>query len=712
MSKLKSVFCFMFKSCLIALLLGSLVGGTLVFNLVTEAVRGLPPWNSQELQAWPTNTIIYDNQGQPAASLRGKINRVPVKLDQIPQVMQDAMLAIEDERFYDHRGMDYWGLGRALYNDLRGGSQEGASTITQQLVKNVLLTPEKSLTRKIREAALARRVEAHFNKREILELYLNLIYFGEGAYGIEAASQIYFGKPCRELTLPEGALLAGLPKNPSRYSPFVSPTDAKNRRNTVLQVMNRNGYITRAELEGAAAAPLPTQRQIRSDEYPYPFFLDQTIEELVRKYGFTQDQIYDGGLQVYTTLDPRIQQTLEQVYADPANFPSGLNNSVPESAMVVLEQKTGGVKGLVGGRTHVSRRGFNRATMLKRQPGSTFKPLVVYAPAIDKGYGPSTLLDSSVEAYGSNYDAYSPENFGSASWGRISMRTAICNSVNTYAVKLLKLIGVNEGYDFGKRLGLNSLNSQDKVLGLALGGTTEGVSPLELAQAYASLANRGVKLEAHLVTKVVDPRGKVLVEARQTPVQVMKPETADMITDLLKSAVDRGTGQLAKLKDRPAAGKTGTTQLPLLPEFKGLKQGNKDAWFAGYTPELVGVVWLGYDITDSTHYLNKISGGSYPATIWHKVFSQVLADAPPSEFAPPPAEMVLAERRLYRPKPPPQKQQVVQAEPSGGEEPAPANVRKTQETDKPQGRAGGSPPAESSTKDRLVNKLFGLFRKN
>ncbi len=706
MSMLKTIFGFTAKIAFLLLLITALAGASIAASLVGEAVSDLPALNKQAFRIQSSATTLYDARGQVITQLHGKINRIPVRLEQVPQVMQDAMVSTEDERFYDHRGVDYWGLGRALFKDLRGGSQEGASTITQQLVKNVLLSPEKSLSRKIREAILARQVETTFNKREILETYLNLIYFGEGAYGVEAASQTYFGKPCSELNLAEAALLAGLPKNPSRYSPFANSRDARERRNTVLQVMNHNGYISQQELQAGLGAPLPSKRYARQDDYPYPYFLDHVIDELINKYGFSQEQVYDGGLKVYTTLDPQVQQSLEEVYSDPANFPPSSGCRLPESAMVVLQQSSGEIKGLVGGRSHVIRRGYNRATMLKRQPGSTFKPLVVYAPAIELGYGPATVLEDKVEVYGKDSYAYAPGNMGNFSRGRISMRTALNNSVNTYAVKLLKMIGINQGYDFGKRLGLMSLNSQDKVLGLALGGTTQGLSPLELASAYAPLANRGIKVQTHSVTQVLDPNGKVLAEEKPVGRPVMKTETADMITDLLKSAVEKGTGKEARLQGRPVAGKTGTTELPGLPEFSRIKQGNKDAWFAGYTPELVGVVWLGYDITDANHYLKKVYGGSYPATIWNKVFSRILTGLTPSQFAPAPAAMLAAERKLFPVKPKPQPVKAPARKPIQTKPTAPGQVSPpVEQTPRPE-----TPPAQAGP--GILGRLLNFLHRN
>lgn len=644
MRKIKSIMLVGFKLLSILMLALFLIGCSFVLYLTVDALHNVPNWQPSDFQALPSMTTIYDCKNNPIANLRGKIYRLPVKLSQISPVMQDAIVSTEDERFYDHSGIDYWGLCRALVNDVRGSAQEGASTITQQLIKNVLLTPQKNISRKITEAYLAHSIEQVFSKRQILESYLNLIYFGEGAYGIQAASLTYFNKPASRLTLPESALLAGMPKNPYRFSPFTHPVEARQRRNTVLQVMYHNGYISYTELQKASAAPLPVHRYSPKDNYPYPYFLDYIIEQLVHKYGLTESQVYDGGLKVYTTLDQNIQQNIERAYADNSNFPPATNNELPQSAMVVLEQSTGSVRGLIGGRTHTSRRGFNRATMLKRQPGSTFKPLVVYAPAIERGYGPSTLLDTNTTVYGNNHDVYAPENMNNAYWGKISMRTAIEESVNTYAVRMLKIIGINEAYNFGKRLGLTCLNSQDKVLGLALGGITEGLSPLELASGYNALANRGVKVDTHAINKIVDARGSILVQVNPKREQVMKPESADLITDMLKSAVDEGTGKSAKLANHPVAGKTGTTELPLLPEFKQIKQGNKDAWFAGYTPEYVGVVWLGYDITDAKHYLKKIYGGTYPAKIWRSVFSNILAQAPPRQFHPAPANILAAER--------------------------------------------------------------------
>ncbi|MDA8442466.1 MAG: PBP1A family penicillin-binding protein [Peptococcaceae bacterium] len=704
------------QSAAMILLLIFMLGGALCLFLVAQAAQELPGWNKASFRVMPSVSTIYDHNGKIVTQLRGKTYRLPVKLEQVAPVMQDAIVAVEDARFYDHDGIDYLGLGRALLNDLRGGAQEGASTLTQQLVKNVLLSPEQTISRKIKEALLARQVESAYSKREILELYLNTVYFGEGANGIEAASRTYFNKPAAELNLPESALLAGLAKNPYRFSPCRSVEEAKNRRTTVLQLMLHNGYIGPQQYASALKASLPTQKHTLKDDYPYPFFLDHVIEELIHTYGLKESDVYDGGLQIYTTLDCDVQKTLEEEYADKTNFPPSVDAQLPESAMVVIEPASGSVRGLVGGRYHVIRRGYNRATMLKRQPGSTFKPLVVYSPAIEKGYGPATLLDSSNKVYGSNSAAYAPTNMNNSSWGKISMRKAIDESVNTYAINLLNLIGIDAGYDFGKRLGLTSLNSQDKVLGLALGGTTEGLSPLELASAYAPLANRGIKIETHTITKVTDGAGKPVVQFETQPKRVMQQATADMMTDLLRSAVKDGTGRAAELTDRPAAGKTGTTELPELPEFKQIKQGNKDAWFAGYTPELLGVVWLGYDTTNPTHYLKKIYGGTYPAMIWHKVFTKILANKPPSHFAAPPQAMVAAEQRLWVTKakakslPPkntgpthnskadsPQK---AVAKPSSSKGNVPPNIKRSRPL---------PAPKSNSTNAGLLNKLFSYF---
>ncbi len=688
------------RGCKVVLLLTFLlilVAALVTINLVNESLSDLPNWQQQRFEQLASSSSVYDDQGRVLTRLRGKIYRLPVKLEQVSQVMQDAMVAIEDERFYDHKGIDYLGLARALLTDLKGGNtQEGASTITQQLVKNVLLSPEKKLSRKIKEAYIARQIERTYNKRQILELYLNYIYFGEGAYGIEAASQVYFGKPAADLNLAESALLAGLPKNPSRFSPLTHPEDAKNRRSTVLHVLSRNGYISETEAQVAASAALPVKRFYPQNDYPYPYFLDHVISELIQRYGFSEEQVYDGGLNIFTTLDQSVQQRIQEVYSDPQNFPPGSGGQDPESAMVVLEQSSGRIKGLIGGRQYLSRRGYNRATMLRRQPGSTVKPLVVYAPAIEKGYGPATVLDSSVQSYGSSGNAYTPENMGGVAYGNISMRKALCKSVNTYAVKLLKLIGVDEGYTCGRRLGLSSLVAEDKSLGLALGGVTRGLSPLELAGAYAPLANRGKKVEPYVVARVTDAQGRTLLQVQPQPEQVIKQETADMITDLLVSAVNDGTGTLAKLPDRPTAGKTGTTELPFTAKHQ---TGNKDAWFAGYTPELVGVVWLGYDITDPGHYLYKVYGGSYPAMIWHKVFSKITAGTPGGVFAPPPDTLIAAEQRLNA------LEEASSAQAPAGENPSPSQGQQDNSvaTDPP----GGETP---SPRNDLLQKFISLFR--
>jgi len=600
----------------------------LLFGLVKWSLASvqasIPKWDSNRLET-DRNTFIFDKNGGLLAVLHADKNRVPIPLERIPQHLIEAVVATEDVRFYEHRGIDFQGIGRAvLANFKQKKAVEGASTITQQLVKNSFLTPEKTMERKIKEALLAIELEKKYSKKEILAMYLNRVYFGHGAYGVQAAAQTYFGKNVQDLTLAESALLAGLLRNPGNYSPYLDPESALGRMETVLNLMVQAGFITDEEALEASKANFHLAGLNNRQYYRHPFFVDHVIEYAKDKMGVSEDELYRGGLKIYTTLDPKIQQGAEKVFANPRNFPAGPKDRPVQGAVAVLDYRTGEIKALVGGRQHITRRGFNRATQLRRQPGSTFKPIAVYGPALEKNYPPTTVLTDSPVTFGK----YSPKNAGGGYKGPIMMKDALRWSVNVYAVKLLDKIGIDAGFDFARKLGF-PLVEGDRVLPLALGGITTGVSPLQMAGGYGAFANQGVLVEPSPIQKITDYQGNVLLRNNYSAKRVMRAQTAYLMTNLLQGVVQGGTGTKARL-NRPVAGKTGTTQLPETREFRGLR-GNKDAWFVGYTPELVAAVWLGYDITDRKHYLT-IYGGSFPAMIWREVMKSALNGVPVRKF--------------------------------------------------------------------------------
>jgi penicillin-binding protein 1A len=591
---------------------------------VAGAVYSMPEWDPQKLEGSET-TIIYDQEGQPASRLYAEENRTAISLNDLPQYIPDAIVSIEDNRFFSHYGVDIEAIGRAMVANIKGGlGAEGGSTITQQLVKNSFLTPEKTFKRKIQEAVLALQVEHHYSKTEILEFYLNRIYFGNGAYGIQTASQYYFGKNAKDLTLAESALLAGIVRSPNNYNPKQSEEVAKKRQELVLNTMVNYGKITQEEADQAKQEELQF-REGSIATYNFPHFTDHVIneaEEILQEQGLSKEDcqalLYRGGLRIYTTLNPQVQQKMEEVFANSANFPSDQNGKQVEGAMVLLENKTGEIQALVGGREHTQQRSFNRATQAVRQPGSAIKPLVVYAPALEKGYTTAlSLLDSPVTIGNNTFNNYDHKYAG---W--ITMRTAVQWSKNTYAVRLLHNMGADYGLEFGKKLGITSFDdSRDSNLSLALGGITYGISPLEMAGAYGAIANQGVYIEPHSILRIIDSDGKVLYEANPQKRVAMSEQTAYIMTDLLQTVVKSGTGTRARM-NRPVAGKTGTTEE------------TKDIWFMGYTPEFTGAVWMGFDQEENIKD-GQAAGGYHPALIWRAVMQKASEGLPVQQFTRP-----------------------------------------------------------------------------
>lgn len=613
----------------IAVWLGGLmvVIAGIAFFVTAHWVRGLDI--SKLENPLPEPTLIMDRNGKPASQLSSS-RIVPVSLDQIPLDLRNAVIAVEDRRFYEHSGIDLWSTARALLRDLKSGEmKEGGSTLTQQLAKNMFLASDKTLSRKLKEAGYALKINTVYSKDEILELYLNSIYFGEGRWGVEGAAQEYFAKPVQELKLEEAALLAGLPKAPTTYSPAKNMQKALERRNLVLSLMKEQNFITEAAYEKAVAQPIVLkQHNEESLKGKYPSYVDYVIQEAADVYGFTEEQVLTNGLRIYTDLDPQVQQAAQDVYASDALFPESKPDQLIQSGAVIIDHKTGGIRALVGTRGPQVYRGFNHATQLKRQPGSSFKPLAVYGPALERGYTPSSsLYDGDLDIAG-----YRPKDWDGQTRGQVTLREAIMRSWNIPAVWLLNEIGIDAGIDFARRAGI-ALGPADRSLSIALGGLSEGVSPLQMAQAFGAIANLGVRHQAHAIVKVTTKEGYPLVEAQPQPAAVTKPAIAYSLTLLLQDAVKSGTGQAAAL-GRPTAGKTGTTQLPDTKEFADIgANGIKDAWFVGFTPELTAAVWIGYDQTDKNHYLT--TGGAVPAAVFKEIMSRALRDVSASSFSVP-----------------------------------------------------------------------------
>lgn len=611
---------------LLLLLLGIVAAISLLSGLYVALARNLPSLEAQQQVKAAQTTKIFDDAQEPhlLAEIHGAENREIVGPDDIPQHMREAVVAVEDERFYTHRGVDFVAILRALWADLRRGSLvQGGSTITQQFIKNAYVSSEKTLDRKVKEAALAYQLEKKWSKEKILNEYLNIIYFGEGAYGVEAAAKTYFGVRAKELTLAQAALLAGLPKSPAKYSPRRDPAAALARRDLILNKMYQQGYISSEELRRALATPLQLAEQKQQKAAKVPYWVELVREQLTAKYG--AQTVLQGGLRVYTSIDLAKQAAAEQVIAQILNKPDD-----PSAALVSIDVRTGRVVAMVGGEDFQTQQ-FNIAVQGHRQPGSAFKTFVL-AAALQQGVGPSTTYESgpiTVELPGEDWKVKSPDV------GRLTVAEGTVRSSNGLYARLIMDVGPENVVETARRLGIETpLNPHPAI---ALGGLTTGVSPLEMAVAYATLASGGERLSGSVafdpdhplfpitITRVLGPDGATLDENRLVRTPVLDPRIAYTVTNILEGVIDHGTGTAAAI-GRPAAGKTGTTQR------------YRDAWFVGYTPELVTAVWVGYpdeqkEMTD-VHGI-KVTGGTFPARIWAAYMKRALAGVEPTDFARP-----------------------------------------------------------------------------
>ena len=557
----------------------------LVYTAKTTDVSGLRAGMVQV-------TEVYDRNNQEAGVLN--INKGEfVTIDQISPNMINALVSTEDKRFYDHHGFDPMGFLRATFGLLlnRGRVTGGGSTITQQLAKNAFLTQDQTFLRKAKELFLSFELEKKYSKDQILEMYLNNAYFGNGAYGIENASLRYFGKSAKDLTVSEAAVLTGSLKAPNVYNPIDDMEATVKRRATVLQLMVTNGKITQEEADKAGAEVITVQdAYVANSRYKYPYYFDAVINEITNNYGISEEELLNKGYKIYTGLDQKMQADMEETFSNSWLFPKASDGTIAQAASVAMDPQNGDVLATVGGRTNEKHtfRGFNRATQLQAQPGSTFKPLAVYTSALEEGYQPNSVLVDEKRSYGS--DKYTPENWNKQYQGTVTMTEALNQSWNAPAVWLLDKIGLKKGIEKVHQFGIET-DPGDEYLGIALGGLTKGVSPIQMASAYTAFANKGVRTKPRFVTKIVDANGKVIVD--NTAVKdnrVTTEEVAKKMTSMLLTVYGQeGLGAPFSPSGKIIAGKTGTT------EALNNENGSRDQWMIGYTPDVVVATWMGYD---------------------------------------------------------------------------------------------------------------------
>lgn len=588
----------------VTIFLFSMVAGCLFYLYLRYAP--LPPSNAANASAVLTTdgTVLTD-------LFKGGHNRLKVPLQDIPATLREATISVEDDKFYSHHGFDFYGIARALYVNIKSGQiKEGGSTITQQLAKNLYFnTQDRTFTRKIKEAVRTMQLEINYSKDQILEQYLNYIYYGEGAYGAEAAAQTYFGKPVQNLDLAESAMLAGLPKGPSIYSPLSDEKKAKERQRIVLDAMVNQGYITKQQADEAYQEPLQyaTQHTMNAKA---PHFISLAVADAKDALGIQENELVLGGYKITTTLDPAMQKAAEDAVAK--YLPKG----DLEVALVAIDPKTGEIKAMIGGRNFRDP-GLNHV-LAKRQPGSSFKP-IVYLTALQNGFTPATRIKSEPTTiqYGPNGEkTYEVKNYENQYVNDyIDMRTAISRSDNVYAVTAQMDIGSEKVVDMARKLGIES--PLQPYPSLALGSFP--VSPLEMARAYAILANGGQKVQIHAVSSIENAYNKNVYQYQNTAEPVTDPKLAFILTDLLKGVFEPGgtASRVASMVDRPVAGKTGTT--------------DTDAWMIGYTPDLVTAVWIGYD---KDRLLSPVES-HLAAPIWAEFMKSALSQQAKRDFPKP-----------------------------------------------------------------------------
>lgn len=613
-----------FGLLVVVIVVGAIVAATMVVAVVPvgkELHASGDLWLDKEadpstLPPIESRSKVFDSQGNLIAVFHAEINREPVTLDQVPKPVRTAILASEDDNFYEHEGFDLQAVGRAFVANLEsGGISQGGSTITQQVVKQNFLSSEQSLDRKVKEAFIAVRLERHLTKDQILERYLNGTYFGSGAYGVQAAAQLYWGKSSAELTLADGALLAGIIPSPSRFDPIAHPEASKERRHLVAQRMLELGWITPAQVAEIDAAPLPTQaHRLVEVSATTDYFVEAVKQELLDREDIIPGDktqrtktVFNGGLNIYTTLDPNLQAIAENVVG------SVRENKRYTAALASVDVRTGAVLAIHGGASFGEKK-FNLATQGKRQTGSSFKPFDVIA-ALENGGSPYDIYSAGSCTYKGDKKGKGVSGPG----GSMTLWNGLAQSVNCVFVNLVNQYGAQSIVDVAHKLGIKS--ELDAYPSIALGGLTRGVSPLEMAGAYATIANGGVRHDTHMVTRITDFAGNEIYNfGNGHEEQVIDPNVAYTTIGMMKDVIREGTGRKNAQIGRPEAGKTGTTN------------GKKDAWFVGFTPQISTAVWVGNPNAAS---YTGFYGGDLPAALWASYMRQA-TDGMPEEDWPAP----------------------------------------------------------------------------
>lgn len=626
------------KIILWTMLVGILVLVGLGAGFISSIMNGAGALSKADFEINKFTTYIYDKDGNEYTTINSGENRTYASLSECSPYLPKAFISIEDERFETHCGID---IKRTLGATVKyvlsklkiGKASYGGSTITQQVIKKVTGEEDRDAKRKIREIVRAIQLEKWLSKDQIIELYMNLIYLGEGSYGVEAASHVYFDKNASDLSIAECALIGGLAQAPEGYNPYKYPEKAKNRQLLVLKKMYECGYISENEYEEAKNEELVYKKGnielASSNSYFIDAVIEKVIDDLQEEKGITrimaQKMVYNNGLKIYTTLDPKVQDALETVYTDNSYFKNAKGEYDPDlqSAMVIIDYKKGNIVGLIGGAGEkTTLRGLNRATQSTRAPGSNIKPLAVYGAGLEKGVmTAATVYDDVPITLKVGNKVWTPTNYDRRYRGLSNIRKATMISMNIVAVKAFQDVGVDYSIEFLKKLGITSLSSNDRYpAALALGGLTNGISPVEMAGAYGTIANGGIYMEPKVYTKVVDRYGEVLLEKRSTIRDVMSRENAYILTSMMQDVVtgSEGTARVTKIKDIDTAGKTGTTS------------DSKDRWYSAFTPYYVGSVWVGYDKQKT------ISTSVNPsAKLWKAVMEKVHVGLPAATFTKP-----------------------------------------------------------------------------
>lgn len=606
---------------ILILLLIVLVGGSVALGTAYAWVKSARPLNVDALFDLNQTTYIVDKNDKLIDKLHANENRTMVTIDQIPKNLQNAFIAIEDRRFTKHNGVDLYRVFGAVRADLKTGElSQGGSTITQQLIKNVYLTPDKKFKRKVVEMYYAIQLERRFSKNQILEAYLNTIGLGHNVAGVKAAALYYFGKELDQLTLAECATIAGITQYPSAYSPYLNYEKSMGKKELVLKEMLAQGYITQEEYNEAVNQEIKLAKVQKEVETTYfaDMIINDVTDTLQKQLGLSKEEaeikLFNGGLKIVATIDTELQGIVEDTFKNTKLFPESKEDAngilQPEAAAIIIENGTGEIKAVMGGRSEKVRRGLNRATQSLRQPGSTIKPLAVYAPALDNGYTVGTVVDDAPVTFGN----FSPRNYSNSFKGLVTVREAIQHSLNVIAVKIVQDVGVERSMEYLKKFGIttmvtrndNKVTNDESLSPLALGGVTRGVKPIEMAAAYSVFPNKGIYIKPISFTKILDNDGNVIFENRPYKDKVLSEQVAYLMVDIMKGVVRGGTGGNAALSKQPVAGKTGTTTT------------NKDAWFTGYSPYYTTSVWIGHDDPKPMSF----TGGSYPAKIWKAIMEE------------------------------------------------------------------------------------------